>query len=75
MVTDTDRDKYCVHRIVDFYKRQPADYADYFLAAWRFQHRAALGRSDAELTEFAARGQLSPKYLAVIWSAVGRAGS
>ena len=25
-------------------KRQPTDYADYFQAAWRFKHRAALGK-------------------------------
>src|SRR5439155_24215220 len=34
MVTETDRDKYCVQRIIDFYKRHPVDYADYFEAAW-----------------------------------------
>src|SRR5438094_102149 len=42
VVTDEDRDKYGVNRIVDFYKRQPLDYADYFQAAWRYHHRAAL---------------------------------
>ena len=36
VVTDVDRDKYCVKRIVAFYKRQPTDYADYFYAAWRW---------------------------------------
>src|SRR4030095_16205431 len=41
VVTDTDRDKFAVLRIVDFYQRQPTDLAAYFLAAWRFQHRAA----------------------------------
>src|ERR1041384_2649132 len=30
VVTETDRDKYCVKRIVDFYRRQPTDLADYF---------------------------------------------
>ena len=33
VLADTDRDKYCVQRIVDFYQRQDTDYADYFLAA------------------------------------------
>ena len=28
VVTDEDRDKYAVNRIVDFYKRQPLDYAE-----------------------------------------------
>src|SRR5207249_717382 len=33
MVTDTDRDKYCVHRIVDFYQQHQVELADYFFAA------------------------------------------
>ena len=61
VVADTDRDKYCVNRIIDFYKRQPTDYADYFLAAWRFQHRAALGKPTATLADVAARGQGQPE--------------
>ena len=48
MLSDTDRDKYCVLRIVDFYQRQPTDLADYFLAAWRFKHRAALGKAGCD---------------------------
>jgi uncharacterized protein DUF1592/uncharacterized protein DUF1588/uncharacterized protein DUF1587/uncharacterized protein DUF1585/uncharacterized protein DUF1595/cytochrome c len=68
VVTDTDRDKYCVKRIVDFYERQPTDHATYFLTAWRFKHRAALGRPEATLAEFAARDGVSPKYLELIWS-------
>jgi hypothetical protein len=28
VVADTDRDKYCVRRVIDFYRRQPTDYAD-----------------------------------------------
>src|SRR5947207_11310568 len=53
-VTDTDRDKYCVQRIVAFYQRHRVDYADYFLAAWRMQHRVALGKPKATLHDFAA---------------------
>src|SRR5688572_21998764 len=52
-VADTDRDKYSVRRIIDFYKRQPTDYADYFLAAWRYKHRAALRSPTATLADFA----------------------
>ena len=37
VVADTDRDKYSVRRIIDFYKRQRLDYADYFQAAWTVQ--------------------------------------
>src|SRR5262249_12988853 len=53
VVTETDRDKYAVRRIIDFYERQPTNYADYFMAAWRFQHRAALGKPKATLAELA----------------------
>jgi hypothetical protein len=68
VVTDTDRDKYCVKRIVQFYQRQPTDYADYFFAAWSFQNRTALGKPDATLADFATTKRISPKYLATIWS-------
>src|SRR5215469_2492548 len=40
MLVETDRDKYCIERIVNFYLRQPTDFADYFEAAWRYQNRA-----------------------------------
>jgi hypothetical protein len=70
MLADTDRDKYCVRAIIDFYKRQNTDYADYFLAAWRFKHRSAFGRSEATLNEFADERGLSRKYLATIWGAL-----
>jgi len=68
MLADTDRDKYCVKAIIDFYSRQHTDYADYFLAAWRFRHRAALGKPDATLNNFADELKLSRKYLATIWA-------
>jgi len=70
VMTDTDRDKCCVKRIVEFYLRQPTDYADYFEAAWRYRHRAALGQPDATLDQIAAASRVSPKYLATIWSAL-----
>ena len=67
-VTDTDRDKYCVGRIIAFYQRQRIDHADYFLAAWRFQHRAALGKPDAPLGDFAGEAGLSARYLDTLWT-------
>ena len=68
VVADTDRDKYCVRRVIEFYKRQRTDYADFFLAAWRFRYREALGRPKASLDDVAAEAGISPKYLAMIWS-------
>ncbi|MEO7411802.1 MAG: DUF1592 domain-containing protein [Opitutaceae bacterium] len=73
VMADTDRDQYSVLKIIDFYKRQPTDYADYFLAAWRFQNRAALGQAKASLHDVAARAKVSPKYLTTVWSALAEA--
>src|SRR6476646_5515607 len=74
MIADTDRDKYCVRRVIEFYKRQPTDLAEYFQAAWRFRHRAELGRPNATLADIAAESKVSPKYLATIWDTLtGRA--
>jgi mono/diheme cytochrome c family protein len=70
VVTETDRDKYCVRRIIDFYEGHKVDLADYFLAAWKYRHRDRLGRADADLERFAAETGLSPKYLALVWSAL-----
>jgi hypothetical protein len=67
VVADTDRDKFAVLRIVDFYKRQPTDYADYFMAAWRYRNRVALGRANASLADIADESKVSSKYLATIW--------
>src|SRR5260370_30734246 len=68
VVAETDRDKYCVQRIIDFYKRHQVDYADYFQAAWKYHHRAKLGRPNAKLSDLAADAKLSAKYLALVWS-------
>ena len=68
VLADTDRDKYCVNAVIDFYKRQKTDYADYFEAAWRFRSREALGRPDASLDDLADEAGLSRKYLATIWT-------
>jgi hypothetical protein len=68
VVTETDRDKYCVKRIIDFYQRHQVDYADYFLAAYAFRERDKLGRANVPLSDFATEAGLSPRYLALIWS-------
>jgi mono/diheme cytochrome c family protein len=74
VVTDEDRDKYAVNRIVDFYKRQPLDYADYFLAAWRYRHRAALGQPRLTLADAAAGAGVSARYLGAVWSMLNAPG-
>ena len=60
-VTDTDRDKYCVRRIIDFYQRHEVDYADYFLAAWRLSAPRRPRQARATLRDFAERGRLSAR--------------
>lgn len=73
VVTDTDRDKYCVQRIINFYDHHRVDLADYFLAAWKLRHRDALGQPDTTLSEVAHESRLSEKYLRAVWDALGRA--
>ncbi len=70
MRVHTDRDKYGILRIVDFYQRQPTDLASYFAAAWRHRHRAALGKPRATLAETAANAKVSPGYLSMVWAAL-----
>jgi hypothetical protein len=68
MLVETDRETFAIQRIVNFYKQQPTDYADYFQAAWRFKYRAALKMPAATtLTDVATGSGVSPKYLPLIW--------
>src|SRR5262249_41514748 len=73
MLVETDRDRYAVGQIIDFYKRQNTELSDYFQAAWRYKHRAALGRPKTTLAETAAESRVSPKYLATVWRALEEA--
>ena len=67
VVTDTDRDKYCVQRIVEFYAKQPTDIADYLETAWEFDNRDVLGRAGVSLTEFATQNGVSPGYMELLY--------
>jgi mono/diheme cytochrome c family protein len=68
VVGDTDRDKYSVLRIVDFYNRQPTDLAGYFTAAWVYQNRVALGEPRATLEQVASERHVSARYLRTVWN-------
>lgn len=70
MLAETDRDKFAVHQIIDFYHQQNIDYADYFETAWRFRHRARLGQPNATLAGLARQYGVSAKYLQTVWSAL-----
>src|SRR5262245_32755528 len=74
VVTDADRDKYAVNRIVDFYKRQRLDYADYFHAAWRYRHRAALRQPAMTLADAAKSAKISATYLNKVWTMLNAPG-
>lgn len=69
VIAHTDRDKFCINRIVDFYKDQPTDYAPYFLAAWQLKTSDQAERS---LEQIASDGNLSAKYLKTIWDEMNR---
>lgn len=62
-VTDSDRDKFAVHRIVDFYRAQNTDYADFLLATWRLRHRKLLGKPELTPADAAVSLGVSRKYL------------
>ncbi len=68
MIAETDRDQFCVQQIIDFYHQQDIDYADYFQAAWRFRHRAALGKPNATIADIATNSHVSAKYLTAIFA-------
>jgi hypothetical protein len=70
MLVETDRERYAIERIVGFYDRQPTDFADYFEAAWRYKHRAALGERRATLAAIAVKSKVSPRYLPMVWQAL-----
>ena len=61
MLSDSDRDRYCVHRIIDFYHRQNTDYLDYFAAAWRFKHRRSLGMPERHARRRRSRQPRQPE--------------
>ena len=74
MLAETDRDKYTVQRILDVYGRYSTELGDYFQAAWRYRHRAALGLPAMTMAAAAqahrGRAPLSAKYLATVWNAL-----
>ncbi len=63
-VTETDRDKYCVKRIVEFYADQPTDLADYFFVCW--QHAKQSDRE--QLADRANAAGLSSRYTQMVWN-------
>ncbi len=67
MLVETDREKYAISRVVDFYYRQPTDYADYFEAAWRYKNRLALGKANLTLAQAAKDAAVSSGYLPLVW--------
>lgn len=67
MLSETDRDKFCEWQIVSLYQSQNTNYSDYFMAAWRFKNRAALGMPNATIEQVAAESKVSAKYLSKIW--------
>jgi hypothetical protein len=67
VITDTDRDKHCVRKIVDFYLHQPTDLAAYFRAAWEYRHRETLNTPGRTLANWAASAKVSPRHLELVW--------
>ncbi len=64
----SDRDKFAVRRIIDFYKKQKTGYAEFLLAAWLYKHRKPLELQEQTLSEIADSRGISPKYLGTLWN-------
>ncbi|WP_231741894.1 DUF1592 domain-containing protein [Stieleria varia] len=77
VITDTDRDKFCVNRIMDFYRDRKTDYAEYFELLWRFRCRVASGElgqdldadddQNPSLSQLARERGLSARYCQTLW--------
>ena len=65
VVTETDRDKHCVQKIVDFYLRQPTK-LEYYLAALATHDSLKADGVRCSIEELAEKESLSPKYLALL---------
>lgn len=68
VVADTDLDKFCVNRIIDFYHQQPIDFKDYFYASWKYKHRHSLGLPEPTLDDIARESKISTRYLSTIFN-------
>jgi hypothetical protein len=67
--TETDRDRYCVQRIVDFYERQPTNLTAYLVAASSWS-RGSNDHTDEALISFSEKAAISPKYLNTLLTAL-----
>ncbi len=72
VVTDTDRDKFCVQRIVDFYNKQPTDIADYLHAAWKARIANVSGK-EVSLATIALQHRISLRYLTSVFAVLNDA--
>lgn len=70
VLTDTDRDKFCVNRIIAFYNRQRTNYADYLMVIWRYQNQSDSDDAGRSLAEIAGKAGLSVKYTRALRSAL-----
>ncbi len=70
VITDTDRDKFCVNRIIDFYRRQKTQYEDFLMVLWRYENREALGISECSIADLAQRTGVSPRYCQTLWRTI-----
>ena len=67
VLTETDRDKYCVNRIIGFYQQQNTELGDYFHAARTIKVKHTGLFTEGILEGVAREYRLSAKYLKTIW--------
>lgn len=67
MISDTDREKFAIQRIIAFYGRFNLKLEDTLAAAWHHRWRERLGQPAATLADIAAARGVSTPYLNTVW--------
>jgi hypothetical protein len=67
VITPTDRDKFCVNRIIEFYSQQNTRYEDFFSVLWRYRNREALIGDEPSLASLARQSGVSERYCQTLW--------
>ncbi len=67
VITPTDRDKFCVNRIIEFYSQQNTSYEDFLFVLWRYRNRNTSAGYDDSLASLARQAGVSERYCQTLW--------
>lgn len=69
-----ERKKLAEQAIIDFYEAHAVDTFEYLEAAWRYRYRSPR-QQNLSIEQWAATRELSPKYLAIVWTTLKQSAS